>query len=206
MGVGMLMWVNMFNGNQLWYKNCSEKIIKPTMNRMKSQIFKLSLAILLFFSISAFYSCEKNDENIEGDVAIYLLDEYNKKVESSAILEDGIVLNATPVLDYSEIVSYNPVSYTFEITPAAAERLKGLYQSAFAVTIEGEIVYTAYFWSSISSHIVDWVIADLITLYDSNSFKVGLGYPYLMEGMSIPDNRNDQRLLSIFDRDGKLLD
>ena len=174
------------------------------MNRMKYQIFRPALIAVLFFSAVAFSSCEKYDRNIEGDVEVYLLDEYTKKAESSAISDEGIVLGDTPVLYYSDIISYDPDNFTYEIKAEAAERLKDLYQSAFAVTISGEIVYTAYFWSALSSQIVDWVVTDLVTVEISNRMKVELGYPYLMEGMDIPDKRNDDRLLSVFARDGKL--
>ncbi len=174
--------------------------------RMKSLFYKSSLTAMLFLAAVAFNGCDKYDKDIVGEVEIYLLDEYNQKPESSAILNTGIVLEATPVVAYAEIISYDATSCTFDLDPAAAARLQDLYQSAFAVTISGETVYTGYFWSGFSSAIVDWVVADLLTLEMSGELKMKLGYPGMMDGMNIPDKRNDNRLLSVFHRDGKLID
>jgi hypothetical protein len=174
--------------------------------RMKSLFYKPSITAMLLLAAVAFNGCDKYDKDIVGEVEIYLLDEYNQKPESSAILNTGMVLEATPVVAYDEIISYDAATCTFDIDPAAAARLQDLYQSAFAVTISGETVYTGYFWSGFSSHIVDWVVADLLTLEMSGKLRMELGYPYLMDGMNIPDNRNDNRLLSVFHRDGKLFD
>lgn len=173
---------------------------------MKS--FKLTPAIITFFFFIIFFfaSCDKYDTDIEGDVAIYLLDEYTTGEGSRSILNSGIVLEDEPIVSYNEIISYNSVTHTFKITGAAAEKLTDLYQSAFAVTIEGVIIYTAYFWSALSSQIVDWVVTDLVTVSQSNKMEIKLGYPYLMEDMNIPDNRNDNRILSVFKRDNKLID
>ena len=176
------------------------------MRRMKTMYCKPALIALLLLTVVSFSGCEKYDKDIAGEVDIYLLDEYIKKPGSAAILNMGIVPESTPVLVYDEIKSYDPSSYTFEIDPAAAERMKDLYQSAFAVTIDGEIIYTGYFWSPLSSQIVDWVVTDLLTLETSARLEMDLGYPSLMEWMDIPDKRNDRRVLSVFHRDGKLID
>ncbi|TFH49215.1 MAG: hypothetical protein E4G92_02230 [Bacteroidia bacterium] len=173
---------------------------------MKSLFYKPSITAMLLLAAVAFNGCDKYDKDIVGEIEIYLLDEYNQKPESSAILNTGMVLEATPVVAYAEIIGYDATTCTFDLEPAAAARLQDLYQSAFAVTISGEIVYTGYFWSGLSSQIVDWVVADLVTLEMSGELKMDLGYPYLMEGMNIPDDRNDNRLLSVFHRDGKLID
>lgn len=176
------------------------------MKRMKTMYCKPALVALLLLAAGTFSGCEKYDKDIVGEVDFYLLDEYNRKSDSYAILSTGIVLEATPVLTYDEIRSYNSKSRTFDIDPAAAERMKDLYQSAFAVTIDGDIIYTGYFWSPFSSQIVDWVVTDLLTMETSDRLEMDLGYPSLMDWMEIPDDRNDRRLLSVFNRDGKLID
>jgi hypothetical protein len=176
------------------------------MKRMKTLYCKPALVALLLLAAGAFSGCEKYDMDIVGEVDIYLLDEYNRKSDSYAILNTGIVLEATPVLTYDEIRSYNSKSRTFDIDPAAAERMKDLFGSAFAVAIDGEVIYTGYFWLPFSSQIVDWIVTDLLTLETSARLEMDLGYPSLMEGMKIPDKRNDRRVLSVFQRDGKLID
>jgi hypothetical protein len=37
-----------------------------------------------------------------------------------------------------------------------------------------------------------------------NQFKVSLGYPELIRGDYIPDNRNDDRIIDLLRRDNKL--
>ena len=143
--------------------------------RMRSLFYKPSLTAMLLLAAVTFNGCDKYDKDIVGEVEIYLLDEYNNEPESSVILNTGIVLEATPILTYDEIRSYDARSCTFNIDPAAAAKLKDLYRSAFAVTISGETVYTGYFWSAISSQIVDWVVADLLTREMSGELKMELG-------------------------------
>lgn len=176
------------------------------MKIMKTVLCMSSLIKVLLITAVFFCGCSKYDKDIVGEVDFYLLDEYNKKPGSAAILSAGIVLDETPVLTYDEIRSYDSNSCTFEIDHAAAVRMKDLFGSAFAVTIEDEVIYTGYLWSGFSSMTVDWVVTDLLRMESSDELKMELGYPGLMEGMEIPDNRNDRRLLSVFHRDGKLID
>lgn len=165
------------------------------------------LKILFFFTIIiSINSCNEDNINIEGELAFYLLEAYNTSEESMEILDEGIILMDEAVIRSDEILSYNSTTHSFEVSENAAERLQDLYQSAFAITIDREVVYTAYFWSGFSSHIVDWVIADILTLEMSNILKIQLGYPHLMEDMNIPDRRNDSRILSVLERDKKLID
>ena len=163
---------------------------------------------IMIVIILAFVSCEKYDLNIEGDVEIYLLDLFQSEIESLAILSDGLTLSTEPIIHYDEIVEYNSRTHNFSLTKSAAERIDGEFGSAFALTVNQEIIYTGYFWSDLSSATVDWVVANLTSIQglDKYEFRVQIGYPWLFEEWSIPDNRNDRRILSVFARDKKLKD
>jgi len=173
---------------------------------MNLMIFRTSISAICFGLILLLASCEKYDRNIEGDINIYLLDDYTTAENSMKILSDGIVLAEEPIASYSEIIEYNSEEYSFKMSMDAITRIGNEFGSAFAVTLEDEVIYTGYFWSDVSSAVVDWIVMDM-TLYEfSISMTVQLGYPWLFDEWSIPDRRNDNRLLSVFARDGKLRD
>ena len=123
--------------------------------------------IILVF-ILALTSCERYDTDIEGDVDIYLLDQYQTEYSSSAILNERLVLSDEPVIPYSEIVKYNSNDYSFELKQSAIDRIEDKFGSAFAVTVDNEVIYTGYFWAAYSSSIVDWLVIDLIFGLEDN--------------------------------------
>jgi hypothetical protein len=51
---------------------------------------------------------------------------------------------------------------------------------------------------------VDWVTIDPLNYSSKNQLRVQLGYPGLIQGDYIPDNRNDKRILDVLQRDSKL--
>ena len=81
-----------------------------------------------------------------------------------------------------------------------------IHTRTFALVANQEIIYTGYFWSSFSSAICPWLTIDPLFAEISGELRVELGYPGLMEGMSIPDHRNDERILSILRHDRKLIE
>lgn len=161
---------------------------------------------VIFILLVGLISCEKYDRNIEGNINVFLLEEYNKSENSSQILSDGIVLSDAPLLYYDDLLEYNANDYAFKLTPEASDKLTDLFGSAFAVTLGTEIIYTGYFWSSLSSQIVDWLIVELLKAETDDEMVVQLGYPGVIDGWIIPDKRNDKRILSVFARDDKLID
>jgi hypothetical protein len=176
------------------------------MKTMKNLKFR-SAGIITSLIISVILiSCEKYDRDIEGNINVFLLDEYKTADNSSRILSDDIVLSDEPLFYYSDLLEYNANEYAFKLTPAASEKLGDLYGSAFAVTLGKEIIYTGYFWSGFSSQSVDWLIVEILRAEVDSELVVQLGYPGILEGWTIPDSRNDKRILSVFARDNKLID
>ncbi|MEE4115136.1 MAG: hypothetical protein V2I37_03155 [Marinilabiliaceae bacterium] len=165
----------------------------------------LFTGIILIY-ILAFTSCEKYDTDIEGDVDIYLLSQYQTEYIGSAILNEGLVLSEEPAISYSEILKYNSHDFTFKLKQSAIDRIEDKFGSAFAVTVDGEVIYTGYFWAAFSSATVDWIVIDLVLGLEDDEITVQLGYPWLFDEWNIPDKRNDRRILSVFARDKKLID
>jgi hypothetical protein len=168
---------------------------------MKNALF----LILLLFSCPG---CDREQEYTEpgSEVDFYLLDTYSTPEGSMKIIDSTAVINDSALISYNEILSYNPQTYFFKVEEKALETLT--YPSAFALTVDREIIYTGYIWSSISSMSVDWVVIDIFIsiIAQDNVFRVELGYPGTPPGNIIPDRRNDPRILSVFERDNKLVD
>jgi hypothetical protein len=164
---------------------------------------------ILFF-IPLLIAC-KHDEQLPSNqkVEFILLDSYETKLGSKAILESSIILNDSSLIEYSDITAYDPETHRFFLTASANQALakigsEKLHGKAFALTINREPVYTGYFWAAFSSSICDWVNVDPLSFANTTFFEVKLGYPWYSPEMQIPDNRNDQILLDILQQDGKL--
>ena len=168
-----------------------------------------SLFITLFF-FCLFTSCEKDGEDIPGEVEFYLLDSYETLNETAEIDPGSVILAGDPLLVYSDLKSYNAKECFFNVTDEARETIEGMEHSvngiAFAVTANEEVVYTAYFVPSYSSASVQWIVIDPVFWHFTNRMYVKLGYPDQFEGSVIPDLRNDEQMLKIFRRDRNLVE
>ncbi len=163
-----------------------------------------TLAIILF-------ACKSNVEPIPtGNVELFLLESFNTIDNTFQIVEPSVVAKETPLVYYSDFISYDPNNYIFKLSDNSKKAIEDLKHSvhglAFAIMEDNKLVYTGYFWPSYSSMSCDWAIMDPFTLSFGNELKVELGYPGQREGVVIPDKRNDKRILDVFRRDGKLID
>lgn len=176
------------------------------------QVMKLSFLfpLLLVMLLNATRSCDKWRGDAEGDVELYLLESYQTEDQTCAILNSSISLFEAPLIAYSDFKSYNSQTHIFKISDAAALAVKDQEHSvhglAFAVTANGEVVYTGYFWPPYSSASCQWIVIDPLMVFGDNELRVELGYPGLFEGADIVDERNNELILDIFRRDGKLKD
>ena len=174
---------------------------------MKFSILISAIFTLLLFSPTG---CEKWRGDAEGDVELYLLESYQTEEHTWAILSSSIKLHEAPLIAYPDFKSYNSKKHIFKISDAAAQAVKDQEHSvhglAFAVTANGEVVYTGYFWPGYSSAGCQWIVIDPLMIFGDNELRVELGYPGLIEGVDIPDERNNELILDIFRRDGKLKD
>lgn len=165
---------------------------------------KLTLISLLLIFI---VSCEKYQytRQPDSDLEFYSISEFLKVDGSSKIINSTVKLSERVLIHYDEIISYAPDNYTFTITKSAANRISNLHGTAFALTIDKQIIYTGYFWAGYSSAVVDWVTIDPLNYAGSNQLRVQLGYPGLIQGDIIPDNRNNIRIIKLLERDNKLV-
>lgn len=175
---------------------------------MKPGILFITLFVTLNF---IFIACDKNENTNtpNGKVELYLLNSYETIGATNQIDEKTIVTKPQPLVTYADFLSYAPGSFTFKISDTAKEAIKSLEHSvhgiAFAIKANDVLIYSGYFWPSFSSASCDWVVIDPMMLLIGNDLRVELGYPGLREDQTIPDKRNDKRILDIFTSDGKLI-
>lgn len=169
---------------------------------------KKVLIVTAVLLLVALLSCEKAGEPVEGSVDIYLLEDFREGSGDLLINQASVTLSEDPVISYDEIISYNPDTYALKLSDIAKESIfeadPSVYGEAFAVVVDGEIIYTGFFWPGYYSAMLLWVYIDPLTLWKGNTVMIDIGYPGLPESAEVPDLRNDERLLNIFKRDGKL--
>ena len=147
---------------------------------------------------------------MHSHLQLHLLESFDTIGTEFEINEISIVVRKNPLLNYSDFISYNPDEFTFEISDDSRRAIENLQHSvnglAFAILADKELIYTGYFWPGYSSRSCNWLVTDPMTLKLSNKMEVKLGYPGQIDGVLIPDRRNDIRILNIFRRDNMLIE
>jgi hypothetical protein len=155
-------------------------------------------------------ACERDESNVNpaDKVELFLIHSYSRIDNSSQIDENSVVTEKKPFIYYSDFLSYDSTACVFELSDSATEAVKNIeyssYGKAFAVKANDTLIYTGYFWSSYSSLSCEWTVIDPLMTSLGNEIQVKLGYPYLIPGQTIPDKRNDKRIIRIFKHDDKL--
>lgn len=174
---------------------------------MKIAPWITAAVIVLFLSFPA---CDTYSGDAEGEVELYLLDSYENLDQSWGIEKSSVALEKQPLIAYSGFKSYNSKKHFFRITNSAAKKVEDLEHSvhglAFAIVANDEVIYTAYFWPSYSSASCMWLVVDPFRMSGTNELHVEKGYPWMIDGVEIPDERNNEKILDIFRRDGNLID
>lgn len=174
------------------------------------------LGIIFILIVSA---CNKNLSDVEKDaysnlnngnrLDFYILESFETINESLEIDETTVVISSERVIPYESIKSYNKSNRTFNVTQSVIDNLQQnankYFRKAFALTIENKIIYTGYFWYGYASSICDRITIDPILLNGKNGLRVNLGYPGDSFTTVSTDNRNDDRIMRILQKDGKLL-
>jgi hypothetical protein len=127
---------------------------------------------------------------------------------------DAVELEATPVLEDSEILTYDLGSHVFDLT-VTRDELKTrvgqipMYGTPFVLAVDGARVLGGWFWVAISSVSCTRCITlepdfPVDIAYESK-IELEYGYPSTFERPS-PDPRQDPRLIDRLREDGRLLD
>ena len=138
----------------------------------------------------------------------YRIKDFQRIGNTSKIINSSVVISDSLIISYDNILSYDPDTYTFTVTETTTDYLNdfkhNIHGTPFAVTVDKRLIYTGYFWAGFSSAMVDWVTIDPLNYSGKNQLRVQLGYPGLIQGDYIPDNRNDKRIIDLLQRDSKL--
>ena len=171
---------------------------------------KLLYTPFILFVVVNLISCHTDDVIPGKNVEFYLLKSFENIDNSCQINESTVVLMSDPLLRYTDLLIYDPNEYTYQLSSKAKDAINALdFPTSglpFAVTVDGEIIYTAYFWPSYSSMSCQWAVTDPFLIDFNNGLKIELGYPGRFDGVEIPDKRNDPHILAVLRKDGKLAD
>jgi hypothetical protein len=180
-------------------------IIEQTMKKRILPILFTGILCIVLSSCNKDDNADKNNRGVE----LYLLASYETVGNSFQIDKNSVITETYPLIEYSDFLSYNPDEYVFEITEETRTTLEDMGLPvdglAFGVKANGELIYTGYFWPAYSSIACNWFVIDVFMSVLGNELKVDLGYPGYMEEQEIEDNRNDPRILYIFQKDNKLI-
>ena len=162
------------------------------------------LLTLVFFILS----CDKpaNCDEKGSRLDFYFVKEYETKSQTDEIITESIVLSDEKAISYEEIKVYNKDNHCFEVEKSTIKKLNEeppIFRKVFALTIDGEIIYTGYFWAAYSSSICNWTVIDYLD-YGNNKLCVDQGYPSGLYGQNGPDKRNDSRIIDLLECDKKL--
>lgn len=145
-----------------------------------------------------------------GDVSIHLITYFDTSAASCQIDPATVTWDSTPFISYENLASYNPKTHVFELTQEGVDSIKSrdypVHGTGFALLANEILVYTGYFYPAFSSQSCNWLVIDPLFVEINSQLKVKLGYPGEWTDGSIPDFRNDDLILDIFRRDGKLID
>jgi hypothetical protein len=171
---------------------------------------KNKFLILSFFFLFIIAGCNENEVSSGNKVELYLIDTFNAIDNTEQIIEASVVLAPEPLIYYEDILSYDQDEFLFRISEKAISAIEQLNVPvngiAFAIAVDRKLIYSGYFWPSYSSATCQWVYTDPLMIDFYEGLKIMIGYPSKLAGQTIPDNRNDPRMLQVLKRDGKLVD
>lgn len=154
---------------------------------------------LILLGLIPVLSCTK-DHNWQ--VEIYLLSSSSLIPGQCAVNPATAVLENTAFIKNDEIVSYDMTAYNFFLNPAASQKMQTLQLRApFAVTVNKEIIYFGINMPGTMSSSCDHSIT--VSPF-GDQLWVRLGYPGLMAGTVIDDQRNNPKLVGALRSQGKL--
>lgn len=155
----------------------------------------------------AFSGCQPVKDN---NFAIYLLAQDIPATKLAQVDINQLMLENKPIISTAEVVSYDKVNHTIELTQEAFTRIQQLFPMLvkvdgipFVVCVGKERIYTGAFWTPISSLSYDGVV--IMQPFDptTTTIQIALGYPGqgLFTGN---DQRADPRIMKTLEQNNKL--
>ena len=145
--------------------------------------------IFFFLTIVIFcISCKK--EYVKGGeaVEVYLLKRSQLVTGRCQIDPLLSVLQDTAIIKNQDILEYSQSKYEFKLTE----------------TVDKQVIYYGFFKPSVSSSSCDHSITMDLDWTSGNKINLRLGYPSLMQSVTIDDERNHSMLIATLRNQGKL--
>lgn len=154
-------------------------------------ISQLILIILLAVS----FSCSKNKSYEPLDIS------YQAKIS----INDSNIVN--DMIYYKDIIGYDTSNYTFLVDSNAVKRLKKYFYPngglPFTVNVLGEKIYSGKFFPLYSQTMPYGITIDPYRI--GNKLTVNIDYGFCRTDNDLIDLRNDKRIISILQKDKKII-
>lgn len=164
------------------------------------------IPILLILNITVICgSCKKERVNGGETVEIYLLKTSQTVPGKCQIDASASSIQDTPEITNDDILEYSQISREFKLTDIAFQKVKSFHDfTPFAVTVDRKVIYYGFFKPGTSSSSCDYSVTMDITWSAGNKIVLRLGYPAVIDGIDIDDQRNNSWLLGTLEKQGKL--
>ena len=162
---------------------------------------------ILLIILVAGLSCKKSGTTGSANdlVEIYALKSFQLVSQKCQVDPATAVLQDEPVISNDEIISYSRGNYLFSLSDQGKQDAETFnITSAFAVTVNKEVIYYGFYKPFTSSSSCEHSITMYIS-FPSRNLVMNLGYPSPMPGITIDDQRNNSKLLAALNAQGKLL-
>ena len=135
--------------------------------------------IFFLLTIAIFYlSCKKDNVKGGDTVEVYLLKSSQLVTDKCEIDALVSVLQDTAIIKNQDILEYSQSNYQFTLTDLAIQKVKTFRDfTAFAVTIDKQVIYYGFFKPSFSSSSCNHSITMDLDWSSGNKINLKLGYP-----------------------------
>lgn len=171
------------------------------MQRYKTAVCQINMKKLLLIGLGFLpvLSCTKDNS---GQVEIYLLSSAALIPGQCAVNPATAVLESTAFIKNDDLLSYDMASYNYTISATAIQKIAALQpRAAFAFTVNKEVIfYGINMPMTLSSSCHNSITMSAL----SSEIWLRLGYPGIIAGTVIDDQRNNARLIDALRGQGKL--
>ena len=155
--------------------------------------------------IAACLSCNKQNITAGEPVEIYLLKTVQLVAGKCQIDPSSSAIEDAPTITNKDIINYSQTLNTFKLSDPAYQKVKTFKdRTPFAVTVDKQVIYYGFFKPAFSSSSCDHSITMDIAWSSESKIVLRLGYPSLLAGVTIDDQRNNPTLLATLKKQGKL--
>jgi len=158
------------------------------------------------FCLVLFISCKKESDS---RVDIYILKSFTANINQSVIpgttIISNAVLEATPLVSDKDIAYYTRSTSTFKLKKDIKSAIEDYgADKAFAVTVNGEVVYYGLFHPAYLSSLVFGLATIDPFLY--NDKELAIQFVEITDNPDLKklDKRNDESIINVFSGSGRL--